>query len=134
MAAMRAKNSRPELAVRSVLHRAGFRFRLHRRDLPGRPDIVLPRFRRIVLVHGCFFHGHGCHRSTIPKHNAESWAEKIRRNQARDARVVQGLEALGWRVTVLWQCVLDDGIRELIEDLNSGCLRRHEQSEVRLGG
>jgi DNA mismatch endonuclease (patch repair protein) len=83
----------------------GLRFRVHRRDLPGRPDIVLPKYRTVVFVHGCFWHGHkGCARAVLPKSNSEFWTEKIRRNRLRDRHVCAALKKLGWRVVVLWQC------------------------------
>ena len=105
MASVRQRDTTPELRVRSILHRAGYRFRLHRRDLPGSPDVVLPKHRLVVFVHGCFWHRHaGCRRSTTPKANAEFWAAKFRRNVARDAQAVTDLEALGWRVVTIWEC------------------------------
>lgn len=105
MARIRGKNTGPELAVRKVLHRLGFRFRLHRRDLPGRPDLVLPRHRTAVLVHGCFWHRHqGCKNATTPKSNVEFWEAKFARNTARDAETEQALTACGWRVLTVWEC------------------------------
>jgi len=101
------RDTKPEIRVRSLLHALGYRFRLCRRDLPGKPDIVLPRFKTVVLVHGCFWHGHpGCRRATIPTTNREFWATKIAGNQARDARVEAELKRLGWSVVVIWQCEL----------------------------
>lgn len=95
----------PELVVRSYLHRRGLRFRLHRRDLPGRPDIVLPAYRVAILVHGCFWHGHaGCKRASLPKTRVSFWAEKIAANRERDARSIRALEALGWRPLIVWEC------------------------------
>jgi DNA mismatch endonuclease, patch repair protein len=105
MAAVRQRDTTPELRVRSTLHRAGYRFRLHRRDLPGSPDVVLPKHRLVVFVHGCFWHRHpGCKKATTPKANAEFWAAKFRRNVERDAEAVAGLEVLGWRVLTIWEC------------------------------
>lgn len=105
MRAVKGKNTRPEQAVRSLLHSLGYRFRLHRRDLPGSPDIVLPGRKAVILVHGCFWHGHACKRgSRTPKANADYWISKIGRNTARDARTRAELEALGWRVLVVWEC------------------------------
>ncbi|MBK9118188.1 MAG: DNA mismatch endonuclease Vsr [Phycisphaerales bacterium] len=109
MSRIRGKDSGPERAVRSLLHREGFRFRLHQRSLPGTPDIVLPRYRSVVFVHGCFWHRHaGCRFAYTPKSRQAFWSEKFRSNQARDARVVSELEAAGWRVLVVWECELRD--------------------------
>jgi len=103
------RDTKPEIRVRSLLHAMGYRFRLCRRDLPGKPDIVLPRFKTVVLVHGCFWHGHpGCRRATIPTTNRDFWIAKIAGNQARDARVEAELKRLGWSVVVIWQCELKD--------------------------
>ncbi len=107
MSRIGGKNTAPELRVRRLLHALGFRFRLHRDDLPGKPDIVLPRHRKIVLVHGCFWHGHsGCSRATLPTTNTPFWEKKIGGNKTRDRRVRRELRALGWKVLVLWQCQL----------------------------
>lgn len=107
MRAVRSENTRPELVVRSLLHRLGFRFRLRRRDLPGKPDIVLPRYHVAVFVHGCFFHGHDCPRgSREPKTNVEYWRQKRHRNVERDARVRLELASQGWRVLTIWECEL----------------------------
>lgn len=105
MRAVRKKDTRPELAVRKALHAQGFRFRLHRDDLPGTPDIVLPRHRAVVLVHGCFWHQHpGCRHANVPQTRESYWLPKLRRNLERDARVLAELQALGWRVLVVWEC------------------------------
>ena len=105
MAAIRSANTRPEMRVRSALHQLGFRFRLHRKDLPGRPDIVLPKHRTAVFVHGCFWHCHRCkYGSVVPATRAEFWAEKRGGNVARDRRNAAALRKLGWRVLVLWEC------------------------------
>ncbi|HEU4805167.1 MAG TPA: very short patch repair endonuclease [Nitrobacter sp.] len=100
------KDTGPELAVRSLLHRLGYRFRLHRRDLPGTPDIVLPRRRAVVFVHGCFWHGHACKRSGMPKSRTEYWGPKIDANRRRDAKNRRVLRSLGWRVVIVWECEL----------------------------
>ena len=107
MSAIRGHDTTPERLVRSALHRHGLRFRLHVRDLPGRPDIVLPRHRTVVLVHGCFWHRHlGCAKSALPVRNRAWWAAKLRRNRARDRRNLRDLRAAGWRVIVVWECEL----------------------------
>jgi len=117
MSRVRNKNTGPELAVRRALHAAGFRFRLHRRDLPGRPDIVLVRYRTAVFVHGCFWHGHACRRGALPQDNADFWSEKIDRNRARDATAVEALVLAGWSVETIWQCELKQGLEPLLERL-----------------
>lgn len=110
MAAVKGKDTKPELAVRRYLHARGLRFSLHRKDLPGRPDIVLRRHRAVVLVHGCFWHGHDCKAgSTSPKTRSEWWSAKIAANKARDGRNRRDLEALGWRVFEIWECEIKGG-------------------------
>lgn len=108
MSGIRGKDTKPELIVRSALHRAGLRFRL-RAKLPGKPDLTLPKYRTAVFVHGCFWHRHeGCRYAAAPANNAMFWREKFAANVARDAKVKQQLEELGWRVLVIWSCELDD--------------------------
>lgn len=105
MAAIRSANTKPEVRVRSALHALGFRFRLHRKDLPGKPDIVLPKLRTAIFVHGCFWHCHSCkYGSVVPATRAEFWAEKRGGNVARDRRNRAALRKLGWRVLVIWEC------------------------------
>jgi len=107
MSLVRSKDTVPELKVRSALHTLGFRFRLHRKDLPGCPDIVFPMYHTVVFVHGCFWHQHkGCRKAKLPKQNASFWAAKLRRNAQRDVEVQKQLKALGWRVVVVWECEL----------------------------
>jgi len=105
MRRVRQAGTRPEMTVRRRLHAMGYRFRLHRRDLPGSPDIVLPRARKVIFVHGCFWHRHaGCRRATTPKTNTGYWIPKLEENQARDAKAILALHALGWSVHVVWEC------------------------------
>jgi DNA mismatch endonuclease (patch repair protein) len=105
MSRVKGRNTRPELIVRRLLHAMGYRFRLHAADLPGKPDIVLPRHGKIVQVHGCFWHGHkGCSRATRPQSNVEFWAQKIDGNKVRDARTERQLRRLGWSVLTVWEC------------------------------
>jgi DNA mismatch endonuclease (patch repair protein) len=106
MRKVRTSNTPAEKLVRSMLHRLGYRFTLHRRDLVGKPDIVLPKYRTVVFVHGCFWHGHDhCRKGvTRPKHNAQAWEEKLQYNKAKDQRVYSELARLGWRVIVVWEC------------------------------
>ena len=104
MAGIKAKNTKPEMIVRSLLHSAGYRFRLHRKDLPGRPDVVLPKWRTVIFVHGCFWHRHTCALASRPKSNVLYWTKKIEGNVARDLHNVRALRRLGWRVAVVWEC------------------------------
>lgn len=105
MAKVRSKDTKPELLVRKAAHRRGFRFRLHRKDLPGTPDLVFPRFKLAVFVHGCFWHRHpGCKRTSTPTRNRSRWTAKFESNLRRDAEAVAKLEADGWRVLVIWEC------------------------------
>lgn len=107
MAGIRSANTKPELLVRRYLHQAGFRFRLFPKDLPGRPDVVLAKWRTVLFVHGCFWHGHrGCRYFRIPKTRTEWWTAKIEANIARDARAEAQLREIGWRVGVVWECAL----------------------------
>lgn len=109
MSAIRSKGMKPELAVRSLVHRLGFRFRLHRKDLPGKPDLVFPGRRKVIFVHGCFWHQHpdpACTDSHLPQSNATYWKPKLARNVERDRRNVGNLETAGWSVLVVWECDL----------------------------
>ena len=106
MARIKGTNTKPEVAVRSALHRAGFRFRLYSKGLPGRPDVVLPKHRVVIFVHGCFWHRHGCSLSSDPTTRRKFWQEKFERNVARDARNARALRRQGWRVLTVWECAL----------------------------
>ena len=109
MSRIRSKNTKPEMVVRSMLHRMGFRFRLHDRKLPGNPDIVLPKYKTVIFVHGCFWHRHeGCKYACIPKTRIKFWEDKFKGNIARDKRSKSELQALGWNVIVIWECELSD--------------------------
>lgn len=118
MAAIRGKDTKPELQVRRAIHAAGLRYRLHHRDLPGSPDIVLARIKTVVFVHGCFWHAHSCQTSK-PKTRAKFWAKKFEANQARDRRVHYFLKAAGWHVHVIWECELkrEAPLRRLVRTL-----------------
>jgi len=118
MSGIRGTNTKPERLVRSGLHAQGFRFRVHRRDLPGRPDLVLSRWRAAVFVHGCFWHGHaGCPFFRIPKTRTEFWTDKISGNIWRDAAAIEALRAAGWRVAIVWECALRRDAPQAIEEL-----------------
>jgi DNA mismatch endonuclease, patch repair protein len=107
MRAVKGADTGPELTVRRLAHRMGYRFRLHRSDLPGKPDLVFPGRRKVIFVHGCFWHGHSCARGNRPpKTNSDYWQKKIARNAARDLRNASALEASGWGVAVIWECEL----------------------------
>lgn len=119
MRAVKSRNTKPEMLVRRAAHALGYRFRLHRKDLPGSPDLVFPARRKVIFVHGCFWHGHDCPRgSRMPKTNADYWRAKIARNMARDERAREGLAALGWGTLTIWECELKKNER-LAERLKS---------------
>ncbi len=107
MSRIRGKDTKPEMIVRRFLHANGFRYRLHVKDLPGKPDIVLPKYRTVIFVHGCFWHGHeGCKYFRIPKTRTRWWTEKIGRNKRNDASNTNGLRSAGWKVISVWECKL----------------------------
>ena|ERR1700733_1101894 len=109
MRAVKSSDTKPELTVRHLAHRMGYRFRLHRKDLPGKPDLVFPGRHRVIFVHGCFWHGHNCARGArIPKTNRDYWLKKIKRNRERDAAARSALKSSGWKVAVFWECQLKD--------------------------
>jgi DNA mismatch endonuclease (patch repair protein) len=108
MQAVKTRDTGPELTVRRILFRLGYRYRLDAKKLPGRPDIVFPARRRAIFVHGCFWHGHGCVKGQLPKSRLDYWAPKIEANRERDARQRGALEALGWSVLAVWQCEIAD--------------------------
>jgi len=109
MSRVGGRNTKPETVVRSWLHRQGYRFRLHRIDLPGKPDIVLPKYKAVIFVHGCFWHQHeGCIKALIPQINADFWLGKLHKNAARDKVIQERLKTCGWKVFVIWQCEIKD--------------------------
>lgn len=114
MARIRSKNTVPELTVRSAVHAAGFRYRLHKKNLPGSPDIVFTRFSIVVFINGCFWHGHDCKDGTRPASNTEYWNGKISCNISRDKRNFAALRRQGWKVVVIWNCKLERGIKSLL--------------------
>ncbi|WP_455830170.1 very short patch repair endonuclease [Pseudomonas fluorescens] len=123
MSGIKGKDTKPELAVRRFLHAHGYRFRLHRRDLPGKPDIVLPRLKVCIFVHGCFWHRHtGCKYAVLPKTRIDFWTEKLESNVDRDRKVMQELFSNGWCVFTVWECELknpDEALRALLERLKT---------------
>lgn len=122
MQSVKTKDTGPEMAVRKLLFAMGYRYRLHRKDLPGKPDIVLPTRRKIILVHGCFWHGHECAKGRLAKSRTDYWAAKVAANQARDKRNLKDLRSLGWETLVVWQCELSNPerlvrrLRAFVED------------------
>ena len=109
MAGIRSKNTQPELRVRQIAHALGYRYRLHRRDLPGSPDLVFPRLKKVIFVHGCYWHRHaGCRYAYEPKTNANFWADKFRKNQERDKRALTDLMSQGWDALIVWECETRD--------------------------
>lgn len=137
MSNIRSKNTRHEIVIRKELHAAGLRYRLHRSDLPGSPDITLPRHRAVVFVHGCFWHGHNCHLFKWPSSNSERWKRKILGNQSRDAASAARLLDSGWRVGTIWECALRGRTklqRQDVVDLTADWIRGTEPLlEVRGG-
>jgi DNA mismatch endonuclease (patch repair protein) len=120
MAGIRSKDTKPEMTVRRYLHARGFRYRLHARALPGSPDLLLPKYRIAIFVHGCFWHRHsGCRYATTPGSNVEKWTRKFATNTERDARKLAALEDAGWRVIVIWECELRRDAGDRLERLCS---------------
>lgn len=118
MSLIKGKNTLPELIVRRELHAKGFRFRIHLRALPGKPDIVLPRHKVAIFVHGCFWHGHYCKKQKLPKTNTEFWKHKIELNKKRDRRNIRALQGRNWSVIIIWECNLEKRIHFLLEYLS----------------
>ena len=114
MRAIRSKDTLPEMAVRSLIHSLGYRFRLHRRDLPGKPDLAFPARHKVIFVHGCFWHGHDCSLFRLPGTRQEFWRKKIGGNRTNDARVMKILQSEGWRIGIVWECA----IRGAKKDIN----------------
>lgn len=115
MSNVRAKNTEPELLIRSALFKLGFRYRIHSKKLPGCPDIVLPKYRAVIFVHGCFWHGHACRAGKLPSTNTEFWKLKISKNQERDRIISHKLNALGWKILYVWECSLKGSQRKLFD-------------------
>ena len=129
MARVRAANTRPEIAVRRLVHGLGYRFRLQRRDLPGTPDLVLPRHRAVVFVHGCFWHQHTCRRGRRrPASNQAYWGPKLAGNVARDVTARRALEEMGWRVLTIWECEV--GGADLDDRIDQFLRERHDQRRI----
>ena len=138
MSKIHSSDTNPELKIRNMLWKRGFRYRVNDKRLPGSPDIVLPKYRTVIFVHGCFWHGHkGCKNYTVPKTNTEFWVAKVARNQERDQEVWRQLEAKGWFVIIVWECelkkkVLDETVERVAAEINhNGELYRHYLEERR---
>ena len=125
MAKVKSRDTSPEMEVRRALHRAGHRFRVYRADIPGCPDLLFPRHRVALFVHGCFWHWHGCKRTRMPKSNVEYWTAKIKRNVDRDKQVRYELERLGWKWRVIWECELVSGVERLSMEFSEGQYSQH---------
>ncbi|MFC1608498.1 very short patch repair endonuclease [Candidatus Latescibacterota bacterium] len=120
MSRIQSKNSKPEVAVRSLLHRRGYRFRICTPNLPGKPDIVLKKYKTVIFVHGCFWHRHqGCKKCTTPSSNVEYWLKKFQRNVARDTKVKTELEGLGWNIIVVWECEVKGNLEDVKKKIKS---------------
>jgi len=131
MKSVGTRDTGPELVVRRLIHALGFRFRLHKRELPGSPDIVLAKWKTAVFVHGCYWHGHNCPKGRLPKSRLEYWAPKIEANRTRDRKVEGGLRDLGWNVVTVWQCETKDErtIAERLKREIVGTRREHDRRQ-----
>lgn len=136
MAGIRGTNTKPEMLLRKGLHARGFRFRLHDRSLPGKPDIVLPRYGAVVFAHGCFWHGHNCHLFKWPSTRPEFWRAKIRGNSATDARSEAELGEAGWRYAIVWECALKGRTRLSLDVVISTCADwlKSDRQRIEIGG
>jgi DNA mismatch endonuclease, patch repair protein len=136
MSRIRGKDTMPEMQLRRGLHAAGLRFRLHAAGLPGRPDMVFPRHRAVILMHGCFWHGHDCSLFKQPATRPEFWAQKISGNRERDGRTVKALQAAGWRLLIVWECSLKGPARRPVAEVVDYCAAfiRGEEPQARLAG
>jgi len=119
MSGIRGKDTKPELLIRKGLHRLGFRYRLHVKGLPGKPDLVFPKYKAVIFVNGCFWHGHDCHLFKPPSTRPEFWKEKIKKNRKRDTDVIESLQESGWRTLCIWECSLKGKLRFKMNDILS---------------
>lgn len=136
MAAVRARNTKPELMIRRALHEAGLRYRLNVRDLPGKPDIVLPRYRAVVSVHGCFWHRHECDLFRWPESRPEFWRDKLDGNAVRDRNASEALDKAGWRQAVIWECALKGRKKRDFQDTMQRLIAwiRSDEQAITIGG
>jgi DNA mismatch endonuclease (patch repair protein) len=128
MRAIRSKDMQPELKVRSLVHKLGYRFRLHRKDLPGKPDLVFGPRRKVIFVHGCFWHSHNCKTAHVPKSNQAYWGPKLERNKTRDGKNIEALQAEGWQALVVWECEVRDesGVKRRVRTFLGRVQRRRK--------
>lgn len=136
MAAVRSLNTKPELMIRKALHASGLRYRINVRDLPGKPDIVLPRHRAVVFVHGCFWHRHECDLFRWPESRTEFWREKLDANAARDEKAADALDTAGWRQAVIWECALKGRKKRDFQDTMQRLIAwiRSDEQAITIGG
>ena len=136
MSGIRGKNTKPELTIRKALHARGFRYGIHCKDLPGNPDLCLPKYRAVIFVHGCFWHGHDCHLFKWPKTRPEFWRDKIGRNCAVDAAALARLGETNWKIATVWECALKGRTRLQLEDVVASLERwlRSEESALVIEG
>ncbi|NHN91653.1 very short patch repair endonuclease [Acetobacter sicerae] len=136
MSGIRGKDTKPEMVLRQGLHALGFRFRLHDRKLPGTPDLVFPKYHAVILVHGCFWHGHDCHLFRLPGSRTEFWRTKIDRNRAVDVRTQLALRNAGWRVGTVWECAMRGKGRLSMENILEACSAwlKSDASELEIRG
>jgi DNA mismatch endonuclease (patch repair protein) len=118
MSGIRGKNTKPEILIRKVLFAQGFRYRIHDKNLPGKPDLVLPKYKAVIFIQGCFWHLHDCHLFKWPKSREDFWREKIESNKARDVKVIRDITASGWRILIIWECALKGKTRRSLEELS----------------
>ena len=135
MSGIRGRDTKPELLLRKGLHAMGFRYKLHDKSLPGKPDLVFPRYRAVILVNGCFWHGHDCHLFKWPKSREDFWREKIKSNIDRDRLVTSQLKEQGWRVLRVWECALKGrtriGLDEVLEDSALWLIGQEQEKDIR---
>jgi len=137
MSRIKGRNTKPEMIIRRGLHQRGFRFRLHRRDLPGCPDLVLPRYQTVIFVHGCFWHGHGCCLSKVPQTRTAFWTTKIDKNICRDKMAAESLTHTGWRILIIWECALRGPSKPTLDLLFDECvcfIRERNKHKLELSG
>lgn len=136
MSGIKGKDTKPEMILRQGLHKLGFRYRLHDRRLPGKPDMVFPRYRAVIFAHGCFWHGHECHLFKWPSTREEFWHEKISRNKKVDANNLSRLQQLGWRIGIVWECSLKGKYRINSEEVIELCAQwlTSDMQSIEIGG
>lgn len=137
MAGIKGKNTKPEMILRKGLHGLGFRYRLHDRNLPGKPDMVFPRYKAVIFAHGCFWHGHSCHLFKWPSSNEEFWQTKIERNMEVDKQNIIRLQEMGWRTGIVWECALKGKYkinREEVIELCAQWLQTTDMTSIEIGG